>query len=361
MEQHSEILPRLVAFHDGQSDAQERQLILTHLEGCPACRMRVHEWQALDQALARLPVPEPSGLLHTRILAHLAGANALVRPALVPGRRLRLWAVAAAAVLLFTAVSSVLWQREKASMMAQAERSRYPAAQSDVLNTPELLEPPSDSTPSPVFAQSDTELRAKTERNQAPILPGASAPVVHYLSKLSTAPEPVGTGDSGIPQTSDWPARLLISEWAVLSTIRTADHLRFPNYIAPCELVEINLVPLFEAAFVPVGYMPLADGLDPGHEAAYSDPVQLTPEAAYLVSNLRLEQTSLMARSHGEGPTADVALKLAEITWRLANITADRDDVKSAIAAWNLAARQRPDLAESAESRLVQLRALSGQ
>lgn len=361
MEQHSEILPRLAAFHDGQLNAQERQVIQTHLEGCPECLTRLHEWRALDQALARLPVPEASTLLHTRILTDLTRSKPSLQPALVPGRRWRLYSFAAAAVVLFSAVSIVLWQREKADMLAKAERSRHPSAPSEVANAPELSVQLPDSTLLGRYAGSELERRANVEQPPASVLPKASAEAMYPGTRISTAPEPVGTGDSGIPQTSDWPARLLTAEWAALRAIRTADHLRFPNYIAPFELVEINLLPLFEAAFVPVGYMPLTDGLDPGHEAAYSDPVLLTPEAAYLVSNLRLEQTSLMARSQGEGPTADVALKLAEITWRLANITADRDDVNSAIAAWNLAARHRPDHPESAESRLIQLRALSGQ
>jgi len=44
MEQHSEILPRLAAFHDGQLTASERLEIEAHLEHCSECRLRLSDW-----------------------------------------------------------------------------------------------------------------------------------------------------------------------------------------------------------------------------------------------------------------------------------------------------------------------------
>ena len=54
MEQHSEILPRLAAFHDGQLVDSERQEIEAHLEQCSECRQRLSEWQVLDRATTTL-------------------------------------------------------------------------------------------------------------------------------------------------------------------------------------------------------------------------------------------------------------------------------------------------------------------
>lgn len=338
MEKHSEILPQLAAFHDGQLDAQDRLRIESHVQVCPFCRRTLEDWQALDRALLELPVPETAASdLYRRTAAALSARAARARPVLVSvGSRVRLWATAA--VLMFVAVTAVMWQREAERTVAQADRMR--------------VEPKAPSSTEAAVGELATQEPSAESYDSLPALPGEIIPA---------APQPVGAGDSGIPQPPDWRARLLEAEYAALARLRTGLRLKLEAEMPPQRIVEINLLPLFEADFVPVGYKPLEPALNPTHEAAYSDPVLLTPETAYLVSNLRLEQTSLLARSHEDGPTADVTLKLAEITWRLANITADRDDVKSAIAALNLAARQKPDMAAVAETRISELRALYGE
>jgi hypothetical protein len=360
MEQHNEILPRLAAYHDGQSNAQERLDMQAHLEVCPACRTRLSEWRALDLALAALPVPEPAPEeLHARALAALKAAGAGSTPVVSRPRQVRLWAAAVAAMLLFTAVSTWLWQIERTGTWIEAERPIGAATKAPA--EPGTLQPLGRVDSSAPLQSGRANVEPSVASSRLETKEAETVLLEPTRSAFAIAPQPVGTGDSGIPQTSDWPARLFPPEaYTILEAIHSTDRLRLPSYTAPSEWVEINLVPLFEAAFVPVGYVPLPGGLNPAHEAAYSDPVQLTPETAYLVSNLRLEQTSLMARSHEEGPSADMALKLAEITWRLANLTADRDDVNSAIAAQHLALRHRPDLASATESRLVQLRVLGG-
>jgi hypothetical protein len=336
MDQHNEILPRLAAFHDGQLDDAESLEIRAHLEACSTCRQRLSEWAALDRALAALPMPEAPAEVHWRTQAALARASEAPRARRTP---VRFW-IAAAALFVAAFVGAVYWQSHRSGVIEMAESPPAPAETGGSRVSPEspgLAEPGTGPAEAPAESQVTAESAEPSK---------------------STASGPVGTGDTGIPQLSDWPARLTAAEWEALTAQRGRLRLRIPEYVAPLEIAEINLLPLFDDAFVAVGYRRMADVLDPGHEAAYSDPVLLTPETAYLVSNLRLEQTSLLARSHDQGPSADVVLKLAEITWRLANLTADRDDVKGAIAAQNMMIQQRPDRAATGETRLVHLRTL---
>lgn len=354
MEQHSEILPRLAAFHDGQLVDSERQEIEAHLEQCSECRERLSEWQVLDRALLAMPLADAPPLdLHRRTREALAMATSeAARTRRVPKR---FW-LAAAALFVLAFTGALLWRsgppkQEMAAVpvvLPEAKtESPAPAAQ-DVAPAP--AEP---SAPMASSAPSQAESKSVLDY----VEPLARLNEERSLSK-PTASGLVGTGDTGIPQLSDWPARLTEAEWNSLSTLSAKRHTRIPQYLAPLEIAEINLMPLFDDAFVAVGYKPLVDPLNPGHEAAYSDPVLLTPETAYLVSNLRLEQASLWARSQEEKPTADEVLQLAEVSWRLANLTADRDDVKGAIAAHTLAMQRRPEWADAARTRLTALRAL---
>lgn len=340
MEKHSEILPQLAAFHDGQLSTQERLVIESHLQVCPSCRRKLEDWQALDQAILTLPVPEPSDDVYRRTVAAISKETPPT-PVRVYFRPQVRW-LAVAAVLMFVAVTAVMWRQESSRTVVQADKAQIEPQSPAVAKT----EPLEVALPQALESQADASYASRPE------LPKAN---------MSAAPQPVGTGDSGIPQPSDWRARLFDAELRALASLHTDDRLRWSVRTPPQRIVEINLLPLFEVGFVPVGYKPLEPALNPGHEAAYSDPVLLTPETAYLVSNLRLEQTSLWARSHEEGASAEVTLKLAEITWQLAHITADRDDVKSAIAALSLAARQKPDMAADAELRISQLRAQYGE
>ncbi len=344
MEQHSEILPRLAAFHDGQLTASERLEIEAHLEHCSECRLRLSDWQLLDRALATIPVPDAPGQLHWRTRKALAEATgSSERPRRVPTR---FWyAVAAVFVLAFT--GALMWKAQEPEV--QVAESLITPDEAAKPETPVAQEAPAANAVSPDPSMLDS-------RDLAVQSPAGAAQM--DLTENPTASGLVGTGDTGIPQLSDWPARLTDAEWRSLDKLRVNLRTRIPEYVAPLEVAEINLMPLFDDAFVAVGYKPLADPLNPGHEAAYSDPVLLTPETAYLVSNLRLEQTSLWARSQEEAPSADEVLQLAEISWRLANLTADRDDVKGAIAAHTLAMQQRPEWAAAARSRITALQAL---
>jgi hypothetical protein len=160
----------------------------------------------------------------------------------------------------------------------------------------------------------------------------------------------IADGDSGIPHFDDWPARLFDSldlplRYRMVETFRA-------------EIVEINLVPDFDAAFVGISYTG-GDLLARHHDITRRQPMELPPEEAILVSNLRLERTALMARSARQVLSAEVSLRLAEITWRLANLTADPDDVRSAISAQRVAMRQKPALASLSKARLEHLKTLA--
>jgi len=129
-------------------------------------------------------------------------------------------------------------------------------------------------------------------------------------------------------------------------------------------MVESNLVHAFQAEFVGIGYA-VGDLLAQNYDAANTvpnlltpEPQELSPEMAYLVSNLRMEQTSLLARSDDREMSADMALRMAEVSWRLANLTADRDDVKSAMTAQRLAVKHSPSFAPQSTTRMVRLEAL---
>jgi hypothetical protein len=373
MNEHNEILPLLAAYHDGALAHTHREAILSHLNGCVSCRRRLADWTFLDSALLQLPVAErATDEMHGRAMARIDRLAGVSAP--VPERashRIRIWTVATAAVLLFGLATTLIWQREKPLSMAEGGKSRDQLAQEGDALKPEprndadrKREADAPGVPAAIPAESAghvaegaPELDQVKAAEPKTVDRGADEES-RLASRLTaqkgyiTAPVPVVAGDSGIPQSFDWPARYYDS-------ITIATYYRYPVPEPILELAELNVVPQFEAGFVGIGYRSLADGLNPQHEAVHTDPIQLSPETSYLVSNLRLEQTSLMARTPQGTPTADVALRLAEITWRLANLTADGDDVKNAIAAQNLASRYRPELAQRSQNRVATLQALA--
>jgi hypothetical protein len=372
MDKHNEILPHLAAYHDGALGANDREAIETHIDGCALCRQKLADWTSLDSALLRLPVAErDTETMHNRAMARIDSLAGV--PVTVPERtsqRIRIWTVAAAAVILFGLATTLIWQREKPLPMAEGRKSTDELAVGSGALKPDLRSDTDrkreadaaselDAMPKDLANNEPVGMSALEQEKEAELKFNAKAsdqesvPASRQMAQRNvTAPVPVVPGDSGIPQSFDWPARYYDS-----ITIET--HYRYPVQEPILELAELNVVPQFEAGFVGIGYRSLADGLNPQHDAVHTDPIQLSPETSYLVSNLRLEQTSLMARTPEGMPTADVALRLAEITWRLANLTGDGDDVKNAIAAQNLASRYRPELAQRSQNRVATLRALT--
>jgi hypothetical protein len=369
MDEHTEILPQLAAYHDGELTAAEKQKLESHLEDCPACRQRLSDWGALDRALLELPEPDLAGDgLVVETLAEIKRREApVVRPA-VPGPRRAwiLWPVAAAAVVVLAAIS-IVKLRTDAPVPVAATPAQPAEAESDLAlesvtteadsvftfeepaaelaaaprEEPGVVGTASIETPEPKVAQ--------PANAKAPSVPAPIDPTPLYAKLDTTAPVPIAVGDSGIPQFDVWSARLFDS-------LEAEAELRLVGPL-PTDFVELNVVPEFEVDFVGVSYA-IRDLLAPHHEATLVEPQELGPEQTYLVSNLRMERAALMARSQNQIVSAEVTLRLAEVTWRLANITADRDDVRSAIVAQTAAMRRQPQMATQAKARLAHLAGL---
>jgi anti-sigma factor RsiW len=358
MNEHSEILPLLAAFHDGALTDAEQKRLSAHLETCSECRQLLTDWQALDRALGALDDLESSTPdLVAGALAQIRRQSDQVsvreaRPHFV--RRPIYWAAAAAVLLLAAAV--VFWPTEVPRQRAETGR----------------VSPAPEAGPEPRAPVVDSVLRAQNETKitgDAQGITGA-APGSQAGERLAsetglvtvpaerahtperpepTAPVSIVDGDSGIPHFDDWPARLFDSldipiQYRLVETLRA-------------EIVEINLVPAFEADFVGVSYS-AGDLLARHYDISLRQPIELSPELTSLVSDLRLERTALMARSSKQVLSAEVSLRLAEITWRLANLTADPDDVQSAISAQRVAMRQKPALAPLSKARLEHLKSI---
>ena len=338
---HDEILPLLAAYHDGQLGAKDVQGIEAHLLACTDCRRKLEDWRALDLAILNLPEPEWVGdEMLDQVLDRIQSAEAGVFPQtarVVPIYRKR-WALAAAAVLVI-AGGALLWHQ----MQAPAPF---------VQDAP-VAEPVAEPVVAPAMRVSTETDSLPGNREETPAVGGEIEQTAIKPPQLAqiepTVPAPVGAGDTGIPQMPDWPARLL-------DTLEAEVHYRFPAQRPP-RLVELNLLHEFEIEFVGIGYA-IGDLLNQGHDARLTEPTMLRPDEAYLVSNLRMERTALLARVSNQVLSAEVALRLAEVTWRLANITADYDDVKHAMVAQADAMRHRPDLSSRSRSRIVQLQAM---
>ena len=63
---------RILAYVDGRLKESERGEMEKHLDGCPACRLRVNEFRAVTGLLDELPVIEPSGAFNARVHALVA-------------------------------------------------------------------------------------------------------------------------------------------------------------------------------------------------------------------------------------------------------------------------------------------------
>jgi len=57
-----EVQERLSAWLDQETAEPEAAALAAHLESCPVCRREAEAWRRLDQVLADLEAPTPSGL-----------------------------------------------------------------------------------------------------------------------------------------------------------------------------------------------------------------------------------------------------------------------------------------------------------
>jgi anti-sigma factor RsiW len=362
MNEHTELLPQLAAYHDGELNAADTKTIESHLAGCAHCRRLLQDFEALDSAVLDLEQPELEDRgIYLRALADIREAQDGVHRS-VWGSRWIVRSVAAAALLLFGLSTQYFWEQARPQVAVIAPASEEPTDQeSPILQNQTAtagtlaLENPSPDAPALTPAEKaqpnlpdDPEVAETGSRVLAEV-PNVTEPV-----NISTAPKSLKFGDSGIPQESDRLARLLdiLTADTHFRALASNDDDYFSSSVL--DIVEINLMPQFEAEFVGIRYA-IGDLLSDQHEIQAISPVQLSPEQSYLVLNLRLEQTALTTRTSNQVTSEAAAVRMADITWRLATITADRQDVHVAIRAQTAAMRKQPALTARSISRLATL------
>ncbi len=110
---------RLSPYLDGELSPAETASVAAHLRECPACSERLAELAAVDELAQGLTVAAPPGYFE----AFPARVREKLPPGARPARRLPLWALAAAAVLLI-AVITPLSLRERSFGPSVAEPAR---------------------------------------------------------------------------------------------------------------------------------------------------------------------------------------------------------------------------------------------
>ncbi|HVP37952.1 MAG TPA: zf-HC2 domain-containing protein [Candidatus Saccharimonadales bacterium] len=115
---------RLSAYLDGDLDATHRTAVEHHLAGCPVCRARVDELQALVSGLKRLPAPEPPAFLWARVQAGLRQARPVRGRG--PGFEWVRWLPAGMAAAAALAV--VVWLGQERRPTLPGAPARQPAA-----------------------------------------------------------------------------------------------------------------------------------------------------------------------------------------------------------------------------------------
>ena len=364
MNEHKELLPQLAAYHDGELNAADTKNIEHHLEGCSSCRLLLEDFEALDVAVLGL---EQATLydrgIYLRVLAEI-GRDEVSVPTKAQRSPWIVASVAAAAVLLLGLGINIFWQQSeprladvtptpadvsKHQFNDEVERAELKplAADADLptdrVKTPEAAVA-AEQAPDPGAQSADSKVLAVTTETTKP-------------TDVTTAPMSLEIGDSGIPQDSDWLARLFDSLNVNVHFRALSSYDLESDRMVALDLIEINLIPEFEPAFVGIGYA-LGDLLDPGHDIAITEPVELSAEQSHLVLSLRLEQSALASRTNNQVASEAAAVRMADISWRLATITADLNDVHVAIRAQTAVMRKQPALTARSMSRLATLAGL---
>lgn len=113
---------RLLDWIDGRLTESERSAVLTHLNGCPACRSELGDLQRLQQQLGEMAVPEPSPALRADFYAQLETFREEVKPR--PVRRfLHTYAfrAVAACLLLSVGIGAGFWLSERSASRRQVD------------------------------------------------------------------------------------------------------------------------------------------------------------------------------------------------------------------------------------------------
>jgi anti-sigma factor RsiW len=91
---------KIEAFHDGQLDAAERQVVEAHVEQCDQCRSLLQELRGLSQLISTasfsLFTPSDESIQHFHNAWHAAGDRSILK--------ISSWMTAAAAAVLFGAL-----------------------------------------------------------------------------------------------------------------------------------------------------------------------------------------------------------------------------------------------------------------
>lgn len=362
MNEHIELLPQLAAYHDSELGDADTKKIEAHLEGCSSCRLALQDFKALDAAILNLEQPELDDRgIYLKVLADIRKNETHAGS---PRWRSR-WVVGAvaAALILFGLGSREFW-RQSQLPLATVEPS--PAKSPDDGSTGEAEQTTPEARVD-VAEESTDGTRAEGTSAAADRTPDSDRvnPDSHVLAvttevanntDITTAPMSLEIGDSGIPQDSARLARLFDNLSVDVHFRALAEADPSDQGSLSLDVVELNLVPEYEAEFVGIGYA-IGDLLDPGHQIEATEPVQLSPEQTHLVLSLRLEQSALASRTSHQVTSEATAVRMADISWRLATITADRNDVHVAIRAQTAVMRTQPALTARSMARLA---ALSG-
>lgn len=370
MKMHSEFLPQLAAYHDGALPAEQRESVASHVRDCPLCQRLLEDWRALDGAIKALPEPtaETDGI-RAQVLSRISPAAETVTT-VQSGRSIRIpiriWATAAAAAVVL--VGTTLLMRDGGEMpeapaFADREVPAKPSTESQEKGA--LTENDAERNVRPGAAENrslavadpatPTDMAEPAAVTPEPSNQKASTETLADNSSSAAAFDQSTAGDSGILQSEETSTRL-----AVLVAPEGPDpievHFRVPNLLDPA-IVDVNLRPVFDVAFEGIGYAP-TDMLAEAYDPSLAQPRRLSPQVAYMVSSMRMERSVLLSRTTNQVRSPETQLRLAEITWRLANMTADQDDVRNAIVAQTAAMRAVPSFTTQSLARLAHLRSL---
>lgn len=179
---------RLSAFLDGELAPGERAEVAAHLGACAECAARLAELQAVDEAVASLPLQAPGG--------YFESLPARVRARLEPRpvrRQLPAWSWAVAAALLLAVVTPLtLLRRPQSESRGTPEAPAAPAV---------VAQPPASSEPQATQPARDER---KLERQPArPVPPRATPLPEQKRDGFASAPRDAAANGAPAPRAPE--------------------------------------------------------------------------------------------------------------------------------------------------------------